>query len=366
MLPVISLDMKTYLIPWYDYISFHGAWVSLGDEFSNYTPPYLYLLTLATFTGGFLSKVIAIKSISVLFDLINAFLVFQIVKLQSQKEHIPLLAAALFLCLPTVILNSSAWGQADSIYTCFILAALFYLLREKPFFALLFWGIAISFKAQAVFISPFLLLLAFQKRIPWQYFLVVPIIYLIIMTPALVAGRTLPSVLGVYLGQAETFRSLSMKAPNLYLFISNEFYTPALYIGIAATILGALLWATGYSIKIKDMNKESMVFCAAASVAMIPFLLPKMHERYFYLMDVFTFILFFYLPRVWIPVIGSQIVSSMTYFVFLIISQQKPPSPLGAVLLILAAFINTILIGYLLWRQYKFIQMEGNSHMQAL
>jgi Gpi18-like mannosyltransferase len=109
-----------------------------------------------------------------------------------------------------------------------------------------------------------------------------------------------------------------------------------------------------------------MVFCAAVSVAMIPFLLPKMHERYFYLMDVFTFILFFYLPRVWIPAIGSQIVSSMTYFVFLVISQQKSPSPLGAVLLILAAFINTILIGYLLWRQYKFIQMEGNSHMQAL
>jgi Gpi18-like mannosyltransferase len=356
LLPVVSLDMKTYLLPWYDYIVTHGAWASLGDDFSNYTPPYLYLLALLTITKGMLSKVTAIKLLSILFDFFNAYLIYRIVKLQAKQEYMPLTAAALFLCLPTIALNSSAWGQADSIYACFILVSLFYLLQDKPLPALISFGVAFAFKAQAIFLFPFLLLLTFKKRIPWHHYLLVPIIYGIMMTPALVAGRSISSVLEIYLGQAETFKSLSMKAPNLYLLISNDLYTPALYIGIAITVMITLLWAAGYAIKIKDMDRETMIFCATVSVAMIPFLLPKMHERYFYLMDIFTFILAFYIPWMLIPVIGSQLISSMTYLVFLVISPQKPPSPLGAIFLILAVFINTLLIGYLLWGQYKFIQ----------
>ncbi|MBV5323249.1 hypothetical protein JZU51_00485, partial [bacterium] len=92
------------------------------------------------------------------------------------------------------------------------------------------------------------------------------------------------------MGQTETYKSLSMKAPNLYLFVGNEHYFPGLYIGIAITILAMLLWTAGYALKIKEMSMEILMLCAAASVAMIPFLLPKMHERYFYLMDVLTFL----------------------------------------------------------------------------
>ncbi len=359
LLPHISLDMKVYLIPWYDYIAARGAWAALGEEFSNYTPPYLYLLALATLGKGFFSKVTAIKLLSIVFDFSNAYLVFRIVKLQAQKEYLPLAAAALFLCLPTVALNSSAWGQADSIYAFFILASLFYLLQDKPLPALILFGVAFAFKAQAVFLLPFLFLLTFKKRIPWQDYLLVPIVYVIMMIPSLMAGRSFSSVLSVYFEQAETFQSLSMKAPNLYLFISNEYYIPVLYFGMAWTALAAFLWAVGYALQIKKMSRETLLLCAVVSVAMIPFFLPKMHERYFYLMDILTFILAFYIPRLWAPAVGAQLVSSMTYFVFLAISPQKTPSALGAVFLILAAVINTFLVGYLLWQQYKFVRSQN-------
>ncbi|MCA2002300.1 MAG: hypothetical protein LDL51_10585 [Chloroflexi bacterium] len=354
-LPLVSLDMKVYLLPWYDHILQNGAWVSLGQEFSNYTPPYLYLLTLAVFTHGILPKVAAIKLISIFFDFLNAWLVFRIVRLQAGDGSQPLLAAALYLCLPTVLLNSAAWGQADSIYAFFLLACLFYLLQDKPFPALILFGAAFSFKAQAVFLSPLLLLLTFKKRIPWGYYLFVPVVYLLMTLPALAAGRSLSSVAGVYLEQAETFRSLSMKAPNLYLFVSNEHYEAGLYIGLTAAFLAALIWSAGYALKIAEMKRETIVLCAAASAAMLPFLLPKMHERYFYLMDALTFLLVFFIPRLWIPALGAQLVSLMTYSVFLFISPQKAPSPWGAVLLIAAALLNTVLIAYLLWEQYRFI-----------
>ena len=360
-LPLVSLDMKVYLLPWYDHILQNGAWVSLGQEFSNYTPPYLYLLTLAVFTHGILPKVAAVKLISILFDFLNAWLVFRMVQLKARDRSLPLFAAALYLCLPTVLLNSAAWGQADSIYAFFLLACLFCLLQDKPLPALLLFGAAFSFKAQAVFLAPFLLLMSFKKRVPWRYFLFVPLVYLLMTLPALAAGRSLSSVAGVYLEQAETFRSLSMKAPNLYLFVSNEHYEAGLYIGLATAFLAALIWASGFALLMKDPTRETIVLCAAASAALMPFLLPKMHERYFYLMDALTFLLVFFIPRLWIPALGAQIVSTATYSVFLFISPQKAPSPWGAVLLIAAALLNTVLIAYLLWEQYRFVKAARSA-----
>jgi Gpi18-like mannosyltransferase len=357
-LPVVSLDVKYYLLPWYDHILSNGAWTSLAQEFSNYTPPYLYLLSLVVLTNGLLPKVLGIKLIPILFDLLNAFMVFRIVKLQAKDDRLPWVASALFLCLPTVILNSAAWAQADSIYTFFLLASLFYLLREKPLPGIILFGVAFACKAQAIFFAPFLLLLTLKKRIPWGYYLLVPLVYLLLMLPSLLAGRPFASVLEVYLDQAGTFNSLSMKAPNLYLFIPNEYYMPGLYIGIGITVLATLIWSVGYAVKIKRLNLEIMVLCAAVSVAMIPFLLPKMHERYFYLMDVLTFLLVFFIPRLWIPAVGAQLVSTLTYSVFLFISSQKVPSPLGAVLLILAAAINIFLVPYIFFAQHKFIRAE--------
>lgn len=365
LLPIESLDMKDYLIPWYDYIVYHGAWVSLGDEFSNYTPSYLYLLTLATLSNGFISKVTAIKLIPILFDLFNTYLIYHLVKLKTKDNNLSLLSAALFFCLPTIILNGSAWGQADPIFTSFILLSLLYLLRDSPLPAIISFGVAFAFKAQAVFFAPFLLLLTIKKRVPLPYYLFLPIIYLTMMLPALLAGRPLPSVLSIYLGQVDTFKSLSMKAPNLYLFMPDDLYIPIMYIGITTTIVVTLLWAAGYAIKIKEFNSEIMLICATVSVSMIPFLLPKMHERYFYLMDVFTLLLAFYIPRMWFPVIGAQIVSGLTYYVFIFISSQQTPPSIGAVFLICAAFINTFLIGYLFWKQYYFINLNNGLKIDS-
>jgi hypothetical protein len=63
----------------------------------------------------------------------------------------------------------------------------------------------------------------------------------------------------------------------------------------------------------------------------------------------------------WIPALGAQIVSTATYSVFLFISPQKAPSPWGAVLLIAAALLNTVLIAYLLWEQYRFIKAASSA-----
>src|ERR1044071_5927741 len=56
----VSFDMADFLIGWYDKLARNG-FSELRTSFSNYTPPYLYLLFLMTKTAGFLPKVTAIK-----------------------------------------------------------------------------------------------------------------------------------------------------------------------------------------------------------------------------------------------------------------------------------------------------------------
>ena len=120
-LPAVSVDMQWFLIPWYDFLKTHGA-QGLGMNFSNYTPPYLYLLWLATLTSHHLSPVTSIKFISIFADAVNTILVYRIVRLKYPTGSNPLVASALFWALPSIMLNSSLWGQADAIYTLFLLA----------------------------------------------------------------------------------------------------------------------------------------------------------------------------------------------------------------------------------------------------
>ena len=94
-LPAISGDMQWAYIPWYEFLQTHGV-QAMGTNFSDYTPPYLYLLWLATLTSNYLPSVAAIKFISILADIVNVILVYRIVALKYSTGSKPLLASALF------------------------------------------------------------------------------------------------------------------------------------------------------------------------------------------------------------------------------------------------------------------------------
>ncbi len=42
-------DYTIFVSPWYDFIQTHGGFAALKYNFSNYNPPYLYLLALLTY-----------------------------------------------------------------------------------------------------------------------------------------------------------------------------------------------------------------------------------------------------------------------------------------------------------------------------
>jgi Gpi18-like mannosyltransferase len=360
-LPLVSLDMQTYLIGWYEAIATRGLAV-LREPFSNYTPPYLYLMALTTLTARFLPKVIAIKLISILFDILNALLAYRILKLVRPRGSPALLGAAGFLLIPTLFINSGWWGQADSIYTFFLLLCVYWLMQSRPLPAMLALGLSFSFKAQAAFLAPLILLLVLRKKIPWSYLLLIPAVYLLLMLPAALAGRPLADLLTIYLGQAGDFRELSKNAPNLYEFFPNSLYSPMVMIGIIITIIIILLWAGTYRHRIAEFQPRILLLCALASVVLVPFFLPKMHDRYFYPADVLSYLLAFSGPGLWLPALGYQVISGMVYFVFL--SGIHPDR--GHLLVQVAAVLNTALVIWILLQQYRLSSQRHDTSADPL
>ena len=66
----VSGDYRAFLSPWYDQLAQQGGFAAVGADFSNYNPPYLYLLAAMTYLP--LPKIVAIKLISMVFDVVLA------------------------------------------------------------------------------------------------------------------------------------------------------------------------------------------------------------------------------------------------------------------------------------------------------
>lgn len=350
----VSTDMVKWLIPWYDYIQKNGILVALGDNFSNYTPPYTYLLALTTLLP--VSKVVAIKLIPVTMDFMNAFMIYKIIRYKYPLGLAPFYAAAVFLCLPTVILNSAFWGQADSLYTGLLLATIYFFLKERPFWAMVAFSASFTFKAQAVFMAPLLAILLLrsfripkelfpQKKIRFWHFFLIPIVYIFLSLPVVLLGRSLRNVLAIYLHQSTQYHSLSANAANLYIFISNDFYQPGVWVGLVLAALCLGLWVVFTAKSVQPVHGKRLLLVALTSVTLVPFLLPQMHDRYFYPADVLSLVVAFFLPELWFLPLAYQLISGLSYIPFLWSVESTP--------VFIAALINTIVVLFLLVKQFR-------------
>ncbi len=355
-LKFISWDMRCCGFVWYGDILQHGLWNLLKTNISNYTPPYLYLLGLASLTASFLDRIIAIKSISLAFDIYCAILIFKIVRLKYKNFQIPLLAASIAFLLPTVILNSAYWGQVDSLYTAFLLTSLYFLLIDRPGWGVFFFGVAFSIKLQSFFFAPFLIALAFRKKIPWKNFLLVPLVYFLFILPAALEGVPLLGLLTIYLNQADSTNQWSRNAGNPYVFVpvsgQIHFFSRVInfppylfYLFLLAAAILTGIWIF-FTVKRRTLEEPSqLVLAALASIALLPYILPRMHDRYFYSSDVLSLVVAFHNPRLWFLPVLFQIGSTLVYVNYLYGANYRN--------LTLAVFANTLALAMIVWYQFK-------------
>jgi Gpi18-like mannosyltransferase len=309
-----SVDYREFLSPWYDFIAGHGGFSALQYDFSNYSPPYLYLLTLATYLP--LPKLYAIKLVSISFDFLLAFFVLLIVRLKYENRIICLSSFFATLFAPTVFINSALWGQADAIYTSMLVASIYLAIQRRPNLSLFFFSVALSFKLQAIFLFPLFIVLFLKRRVPIYSFLIIPTTYVASILPAWLAGRPLVELLVAYPTQAGLFSDLTLNAPNLYQWLPNDpglLEKPGI---ILTTLLVCLLCLISWR-SVVPLDRDIIVKLALVSALVVPFTLPHMHERYFFAADVISIIYAFYKPkRFFVPIIVGG-ASLFSYFPFL-------------------------------------------------
>jgi Gpi18-like mannosyltransferase len=283
-------------------------------------------------------------------DFVNAFIVYKIVQFQGQSKLISLYAAGIFLCLPTLYINSAIWGQADAIYTGFLLMSLYFLIKDMPFRGVLAFSISFAFKAQAIFIAPFLAVLLLKNRIKVWYFLLVPGVYIILCLPVVLLGRSWADVLTIYLQQSNTYDYLSAGAPNFYVFIPDN-YSQLVWAGLAFASICLGVWIFFTAKGDQFFDKKKLVQLACISLVLSPFLLPRMHDRYFYPADVFSLVLAFCSTEFWFLPVAYQIVSGLSYAPFLL--GIPGAFPLG-----IATSVNALSLVFLLKNQFQHVDLS--------
>lgn len=288
---VRSGDYIDFLHPWFEELKHNGGWEAIGRPVGNYMVSYIYILAALTHIP--LPDIVSIKFVSFFGDVALAWECKRFAYAVTKDNRTAKAVYSVTIFLPTVILNSGAWGQCDSIYTSALIACLVNLQEERPNKALIAFAVAFVFKLQAVFLAPVLFAAFLQKKVKLINFLWIPFIYTMVILPANSAGRSLRDLYFLYVDQAGTYQALSMNAPNFYAWLPGGYENKILAgLGIACAG-GVVWWLAWYMRKHAVPLKNTMLLRASfLSFIWIPFLLPHMHERYFYPADILSVLLF--------------------------------------------------------------------------
>lgn len=311
LLDIKSSDMSCFLLPWYNTIKTSGIKSQVGD----YNLLYQFIIFIMAKIP--LDPVYLYKLLSIIFDyILAAGSALVIWHLSDRKALWPaIITYCAVLLSPIVILNSAAWGQCDSIYCCFIILTITALLKEKYPLAMVFCGLAFSFKLQAIFILPVLLFIYYTgRKFSILNFLIIPLTMVASGIPSMFCGRNPFDTFAVYANQTNTYLNMTMNYPSVWVFLTQTsnpeqygyMHTVAIIITLAVL---SILYIALINKKIVPEGKN-VIFTAFITVFTCIIFLPAMHERYSYLYEVLAIILAVIKPKT-IPLCAGIIFISM-------------------------------------------------------
>lgn len=298
---VQSGDYVNFLGPWFDQIQQNGGLRALAVALGDYNVSYLFIIAVLTYLP--FPSLYSLKAVSILGDFVMALFAGKVACKLTNDRRAGVLMYALCLLWPEVVLNSSAWAQCDAIYTAGILACIYYLIEDKPYPACLAFGVSFAFKLQSIFFAPVLLIFLLKRKIRIRHLLLVPAVFLLSAAPAVLAGRGLWNILTIYFRQTKSYSEyLTLNAPSLVSLFQKDGLSPAMRTGITiAAILfcGAVVLAVvAFAVKKLALDTPLQIaFISAFFLLAVPWLLPRMHERYFYPAAVALLVCSAALPR---------------------------------------------------------------------
>lgn len=364
-LETVTSDYQSFLAEWVT-IFRQGGFKMLTAEIGDYNLPYQYILSIIARSD--IHDMYLIKLVSIAFDFALALVMYQMTE-RFIDRRFSLVVYAGVLFSPTVMINGAYWAQCDTLYVFFVVASLYLMLRDRPVISVVCMAVAFSFKLQTIFFFPMALFGLLHKKYKLRHALVFPLTYLATLVPALLLGRSLSSALMVYVNQSvgQYFDRLTYNAGNIYQFF------PIIRIGddsgsrYFTTLFPELTEATETFLSeanMKELQSAALIFCivivlaitlyvivnrkhlkldqvwgvAFFSALFLPFVMPKMHDRYFMMAEMFALLYAARHPkRWWMPACVTA--SSFICYAPIIMRQRVIPTQM-ALILNLAAVIG--------------------------
>ena len=318
----VSGDLDSFLLPWFDVISEHGLYEQVGDY------NFLYQFLIWMMTKAHIQPLYSYKMLSIFFDfllaVIGARIVYNTVRENTRVGNVEkwALAYCAIWLSPIVFLNSSSWGQCDSIYATFLLLSILLLYKKKHTLAFLMLGISFAFKLQAIFILPLFLYVYYVKReFSIFQFLYIFVAFFGLSLPLLLWGRNPMETVGVYVGQTGTYPAMFKNYPSFWCFLcadkAMEAYPYMKYPAITIAAFVLLLLMIFFQRKFATAKRESLIMLGFLFVFTCVLFLPAMHERYGYVYEILAILLVFMIPKTLPLCLGLHIISLNTYGYYL-------------------------------------------------
>ena len=271
-----------------------------ADIFTDYPPGYMYFLYPVGALRALLhieyystAHLILLKLPAILCDLGCGFLLYRTCSKKFDREKTFFLCAA-YLFNPAIILNSSVWGQVDSVYTLFLLILCLSLTARRMLPAFLSFCAGILIKPQMLVFAPVLLIgiidSVFSNGFSPKKLFQNMAYGLLSLSAALLSVLPfgMEKVFSQYMNTLESYPYAAVNAcnfwgffglnwigqDNTFLGLSFRFYG---YFAIAATVL--LVLFVGFRLK-EDSNKYPLL--AALLITFVYLFSVRMHERYLY------------------------------------------------------------------------------------
>lgn len=277
-------DMAIFLEPWFAHIVHYGPVGAFAHPFSNYEPAYLYLLAIGSLAAGALTPMAIIKVISVCGTLFMTVALSELLRANGIARR----NALLLLVFPTVFFNDALLAQCDALWAGACLLSLAAMIRGRTLSAMVWCGVAIAFKAQAAFIAPVIVGAMIGRRAPWWQWAVPGLVFLATLLPAALMGWPWLKLTTVYLDQA-AWDHIPGRLANPWMLgtiFADHASRKWFWLGYLSASVAALTIAALASRHAR--NPRMLVLLGALAGTALPFLLPKMLERYYFLGDVMT------------------------------------------------------------------------------
>ena len=339
-----TLDYINFLSRWTEFYRQNGGFLAFYRSVGNYNIPYLYFLALFSYFS--VRDLYLIKLLSVSFDLLLAWSAARLTGHFVSGAARRLACFFTVLLLPTVFLNGAVWGQCDSLYVMPLVLGFELALRGRPKASVVLAAVALGFKLQAVFVLPIWAVLWMTGRVKTRHLLLFPLSYVLLILPAVLLGRSFWDALVLSFTQTGSIGAgLNYNSPSVFAIFWNVANTKAAAIIAVAAAFVFLLNMLGVAwIERERLNKLALLCLTLMLSIGIPFLLPHMHERYFYAADVFSVVLAFACPPLAPAALLTQFASLLGYHAYLKMRYLLPMRYGSATLIVAFALA---LIGFL-------------------